>query len=190
MYTAFKKFKKKYGDVKNVTYVDIEGKEDSDIKDHHEFFTNSMHVPVWKKIDPFDKIDVESQLTGYSSGGCITYVEIDERTQFNEKALEQLVDYAMDKNIPYFALNVCSDTCMKCGYQGQIDNECPVCGAFDNGDGSKIQRLRRVTGYLTGNFTTSFNLGKQDEEKHRFKHTSLDVDWKSKELDDTDDVEE
>ena len=40
-----------------------------------DFFTNSMHVPVWKEVSPFDKIDIESQLTGYSNAGCITYVE-------------------------------------------------------------------------------------------------------------------
>lgn len=174
-FTAFKKFKKKYGEVKNVTYTDIEG---SDKKDYHEFFTNSMHVPVWKKIDPFDKIDIESQLTKYHKAGCITYVEIDERTQNNLKALEQLVDYAMEKDIPYFALNVSSDTCLSCGYQGQIDNECPVCGAYDTPGHKVIQRLRRVTGYLTNDYETSFNKGKQDEVRHRFKHTSLDVDWK------------
>ena len=175
-FTAFKKFKKKYGDIKNVTYTDIEGSEK---KDYHEFFTNSMHVPVWKKIDPFEKIDIESQLTGYSRAGCITYVEIDERTQNNLKALEQLVDYAMEKDIPYFALNVSSDTCLSCGYQGQIDNECPVCGAYDTPGHKMIQRLRRVTGYLTNDYETSFNKGKQDEVKHRFKHTSLDIDWKA-----------
>lgn len=174
-FTAFTKFKKKYGEVKNVTYTDIEG---SDKKDYHEFFTNSMHVPVWKKIDPFDKIDIESQLTKYHKAGCITYVEIDERTQNNLKALEQLVDYAMEKDIPYFALNVSSDTCLSCGYQGQIDNECPVCGAYDTPGHKVIQRLRRVTGYLTNDYETSFNKGKQDEVKHRFKHTSLDVAWK------------
>jgi len=176
-FTAFKKFKKKYGEIKNVTYSDIEGKEDSDVKDHREFFTNSMHVPVWKKVDPFEKIDIESQLTGYSSAGCITYVELDDRTQNNLKALEQIVDYAMEKDIPYFAINVPADTCTCCGYQGSIDNECPVCGARDTPGKKVIQRLRRVTGYLTGDYETAFNLGKQDEVKHRYKHSESLVDW-------------
>lgn len=61
-FTAMTRFKEKYGEIPNV----------SDKK----FFTNSIHVPVWKEIDPFEKIDIESQLTGYSSAGCITYVEI------------------------------------------------------------------------------------------------------------------
>ena len=51
-YTAMKKFKDKYGNIPNVS--------------DKEYFTNSMHVPVWKKIDLFDKIDIECQLTGYS----------------------------------------------------------------------------------------------------------------------------
>lgn len=149
-YTALKKFREKYGVIENVSDKD--------------FFTNSIHVPVWKKMSPFDKIDIESQLTGYSNAGCITYVELDASVVHNIDALEQIVDYAMDKDIPYFAINVPSDTCLTCGYQGEINDKCPICGS------KNIQQLRRVTGYLTGNYTTAFNLGKQDEVHHRVKH--------------------
>lgn len=123
-----------------------------------------MHVPVWKEIDPFTKIDIESKLTGYSTAGCITYVELDSTCKNNIEALEEIVNYAMDKNIPYFAVNVPNDTCMGCGYCDEIGNECPVCGHED------IQRLRRVTGYLTGDYKTAFNLGKQQEVELRVKH--------------------
>ena len=181
-YTAMRKFKKKFGDIENVTYLMKktckEGEECKIVKEEKDFFTNSMHVPVWAKMDPFEKIDIESQLTGYSTAGCITYVELDDRTQNNLKALEQIVDYAMDKDIPYFAINVPADTCMVCGFQGTIDNECPVCGAKDEPGHKRIQRLRRVTGYLTGDYETAFNLGKQDEVKLRYKHSESLVDWK------------
>lgn len=149
-YTALKKFREKYGVIPNVS--------------DKEFFTNSMHVPVWEELDPFEKIDIESQLTGYSRAGCITYVEIASSVKYNLEALEDIVNYAMDKDIPYFAVNVPSDTCMNCGYTDEIGNACPVCGS------ENIQRLRRVTGYLTGNYTTAFNFGKQDEVAHRVKH--------------------
>ena len=152
-YTALKKFRKKYGVIPNVS--------------DKEFFTNSMHVPVWHNMGPFEKIEIESQLTGYSSAGCITYVELDASAVHNIKALEQIVNYAMDHDIPYFAINVPSDTCLDCGYQGEINNECPMCGSHN------IQQLRRVTGYLTGNYTTAFNLGKQDEVHHRVKHVGV-----------------
>ena len=150
-YTALKEFRKKYGIIKNVSDKD--------------FFTNSIHCPVWEKLTPIEKIDIESQLTKYSNAGCITYVELDASAKQNVTALKEIVDYAMDKDIPYFAINVPNDTCLKCGYIDEIDNECPVCG------GNKIQRLRRVTGYLTGDYTTAFNKGKQDEVAHRVKHT-------------------
>lgn len=149
-YTAMSRFKEKYGEIPNV----------SDKK----FFTNSMHVPVWAKVNPFEKIDIESELTGYSSAGCITYCELDSSAKNNIDALEQLVNYAMDKDIPYFAVNVPNDMCMDCGYTDEIGETCPMCG------GSNIQRLRRVTGYLTGNYTTAFNKGKQQEVEMRVKH--------------------
>jgi ribonucleoside-triphosphate reductase len=151
-YTAMKKFKAKYGQIPNVS--------------DREFFTNSIHVPVWKEIDPFEKIDIESQLTGYSSAGCITYVELDSTAKHNVEALETLVNYAMDKDIPYFAINVPNDTCLNCGYTDEINEECPMCKS------TNIQRLRRVTGYLTGNYTTAFNLGKQQEVEMRTKHST------------------
>ena len=149
-HTAMNKFKEQWGEIPNVS--------------DKEFFTNSMHVPVWKEMSPFDKIDIESQLTGYSSAGCITYVELDSGIKNNLDALETLVNYAMDKDIPYFAVNVPNDTCLACGYCDEFNDHCPECGSTD------IQQLRRVTGYLTGNYTTAFNKGKQDEVHHRIKH--------------------
>ena len=153
-YTAMKKFKEKYGEIKNVS--------------DHDFFTNSIHVPVWKKMTPFEKIDIEAQLTPYSSAGCITYVELDAGTVNNIQALEDLVNYAMDKDIPYFAINVPSDNCNDCGYQGSIDGNCPKCGS------SNIQRLRRVTGYLTGSYKDAFNPGKIAEVENRVKHNRIE----------------
>ena len=150
-YTAMKKFKDKYGEIPNVS--------------DREFFTNSMHVPVWKEVDPFEKIDIESQLTGYSSAGCITYVELDSTAKNNLEALETIVNYAMDKDIPYFALNVPCDTCLKCGYTDEMGDECLVCGH------QEVQHLRRVTGYLTGDYKTAFNLGKQQEVELRWQHS-------------------
>lgn len=149
-FTAMKQFQKKYGSIPNVS--------------DHDFFTNSMHVPVWKSIDIFEKIDIESQLTGYSNAGCITYVELPSSVQHNIPALETIVNYAMDKDIPYFAINVPNDTCLDCGFTGEFNNSCPACGS------RHIQQLRRVTGYLSGDYKTAFNKGKQEETEMRVKH--------------------
>ena len=149
-HTAMKKFREKYGIIENVS--------------DKEFFTNSTHVPVWKEMSPFEKIDIESELSGYSNAGCITYIELDSGVKNNIDALETLVNYAMDKDLPYFAINVPNDTCLSCGYCDEFNDKCPECGS------NHIQQLRRVTGYLTGNYTTAFNKGKQDEVHHRVKH--------------------
>lgn len=152
-FTAMQRFKAKYGDIKNVS--------------DKEFFTNSVHVPVWREVTPFEKIDIESQLDGYSSAGCIAYVELDSTVKNNLGALETIVNYAMDHDIPYFAVNVPNDTCMECGYCDEIGDTCPECGSHN------IRRLRRVTGYLTGDYTTAFNLGKQQEVELRVKHNRV-----------------
>ncbi len=150
-YTAMKKFRSRYGTIKHVS--------------DHEYFTNSIHVPVWEKVGPLEKIEIEAQLTGYSSAGCITYVELETGIENNLDAMEQIVNYAMDHDIPYFAINVPNDTCLECGYTGEFNDSCPVCGS------PHIQQLRRVTGYLTGNYKTAFNWGKQKETEERIKHT-------------------
>ena len=152
-YTARNKFVEKYGVIKNVS--------------DKEFFTNSMHVPVYKEMTPFEKIDIESQLTGYSNAGCITYVELESTSKHNIEALEALVNYAMDKDIPYFAINIPNDTCLECGFTDEFNDNCPMCGS------QEIQQLRRVTGYLTGNYKTAFNKGKIEETDMRVKHNKI-----------------
>ena len=149
-HTAMKKFREQYGVISNVS--------------ENEYFTNSIHVPVWKEMSIFDKIDIESQLTGYSSAGCITYIELDSTVKNNTDALETIVNYAMDNDIPYFAINVPNDTCLKCGYTDEFNDQCPMCGC------KEIQQLRRVTGYLTGSYKTAFNKGKIQETEMRVKH--------------------
>ena len=157
-YTAMKKFKDKYGVIKNVS--------------DRDYFTNSMHVPVWEKMSPFDKIDIEAELTGYSNAGCITYIELDSGAKNNLEALETIVNYAMDKDIPYFAINVPNDTCLDCGYCDEFNDHCPECGSHN------IQQLRRVTGYLTGDYKSAFNYGKQKEVEDRYKHSKNLEEWK------------
>ena len=152
-YTAMQKFKDKYGVIHNVSDKD--------------FFTNSVHVPVWVEITPMQKIDIESQLTGYSRAGCITYTELNGSVKNNIDALETIVNYAMDKDVPYFAINVPNDMCTNCGYTDDIADECPMCGC------KEIRRLRRVTGYLTGDYKSAFNKGKQQEVEMRVSHKTF-----------------
>ncbi len=164
-FTSMNLFKEKYGEVKGITTHD-DGSE-------KKYFTNSMHVPVYKKISVFDKVDIESELTGYSNAGCITYAEFGNSARNNAGAVEQYVVHGVEKNLPYIAANVNSDACMDCGYIGSIPEGecCPKCGS------DVIMRPDRVTGYLNPNYVTSkasaggFNDGKLDEKRHRKNHT-------------------
>lgn len=164
-FKSMKAFQRKYGLIENVSA--IMGEDGELIKKN--FFTNSMHVPVWEDISVFDKIDAESQLVPYSSAGSITYIEIDDNTQNNLKALEQFVDYAMTHDISYFAMNFKLNECTDCG-STDIDEEtkaCRKCGS------QRINWLRRITGYLNGNYLTSFNDGKQQEVVFRKQHSKF-----------------
>ena len=80
--------------------------------------------------------------------------------------IEKLIDYAMDLNIPYLAINFPINTCLNCGYVYNTDEDnCPSCGS-DN-----VEKLKRVTGYITGNYKTAFNEGKIQEAEQRVVHT-------------------
>lgn len=151
-FTAMTKFKKHYGVIENV----------SDKK----YFTNSVHVPVYDEISVFDKIDIESVLGNYSNSGTILYAELDGTVFNNLDALEEIVNYAMEKDVPYFAINVPNDQCLDCGYTAEINDKCPKCGS------QNVRRLRRVTGYLTNDYKTAFNEGKQQEVEMRVKHSN------------------
>lgn len=143
--------KKEFGIIPNVT--------------DRDYITNSHHVPVWQKISIYKKLQIEAPFCKYPTGGCITYIELESSIMKNQKAVEDIIDYAMSLDIPYLAFNFPIDSCLKCGYQGEIDYNCPKCGNTD------IQRLRRVTGYLTTDYR-NFNDGKIKECLDRVKHSN------------------
>lgn len=142
---------KEFGTIKNVT--------------DREYITNSHHIPVWQKVSIYRKLELEAPFCKYPTGGCITYVELESSIMQNQKAVEDIIDYAMSLDIPYLAFNFPIDSCLKCGYQGEIDYNCPKCG------NTEIQRLRRVTGYLTTDYR-NFNAGKIKECLDRVKHSN------------------
>lgn len=154
-YTAMNNLKRQYGDtIKGVT--------------DHDYLTNSIHIPVHYDIDVFDKLAEEAKYANLGTGGNIVYVEFDSTAVNNLQAVEQVIDFAMDHDIPYFAFNFPLDECTQCGYSGEIPEEgCPQCGCPDEG----INRLRRVTGYITSDYRRAFNKGKQAEVRARVKHT-------------------
>jgi ribonucleoside-triphosphate reductase len=131
-----------------------------------DWATNSHHIPVWKKVDIFTKLQLEAPFTKYATSGCITYVELDSGIINNPTAIEEIIDYAFSLDIPYLAFNFPIDTCLDCGYQSEFNDHCPMCGS------THIEQLRRVTGYLTTDYR-HFNKAKQAEVDSRYKHSEM-----------------
>lgn len=168
-YTAMNNFRKMFPNFhqENVTYL----YDKSGMQVEKKYFTNSIHVPVWVEVDPFKKIDIEAQLTNYSNAGCITYVELDTNCMNNIEAMETVVDYAMEKDIPYFAINTKIRQCKTCReriWDAEVKH-CPKCGCTEYED------LGRVTGYLSTT-VQHFNEGKKDEFYDRIEHTNQEID--------------
>ncbi|MEZ9905312.1 anaerobic ribonucleoside-triphosphate reductase [Vibrio breoganii] len=134
------------------------------------YYTNSFHLDVEKKVNPYDKIDFEMPYPLISTGGFICYGEFP-NMQSNIEALENVWDYSYSR-VPYYGTNTPIDECYECSYTGEFECTskgftCPSCG---NHDSSKVSVTRRVCGYLGSPDARPFNFGKQEEVKRRVKH--------------------
>ncbi|SDW69804.1 anaerobic ribonucleoside triphosphate reductase [Paenibacillus sp. PDC88] len=133
-----------------------------------EYYTNSFHVPVYYSISSARKIELEAPFHELCNAGAISYVELDGNVRHNQIALRKIIQYALTQNMGYFSVNHPIDRCPDCGYEGVIGTTCPSCGVTE--EQVHFSRLRRVTGYLTGDYTLRFNEAKQAEVRDRVKH--------------------
>jgi len=149
---ALRKARSKHGVIKGVT--------------DREYFTNGFHVPVYYPIRAIDKIKREAPFHELTNAGHITYIELDGDASKNIDALDTIVRAMQKHGVGYGSINHPVDRCLDCNHKGIIDSECPKCG---NHDEAKIERIRRITGYLVGTLD-KWNNSKRYEEKDRIKH--------------------
>lgn len=158
-YKFAKCLKKRFGVIEGIT--------------DRDYITNSYHIPVFEKINPFEKLAVESEYQALSPGGAISYIETSDMNN-NIPAVMEVVKYIYD-NIMYAELNTKSDYCQVCGYDGEIkivdengnlEWECPNC---KNRNKDKMNVARRTCGYIGTNF---WNPGRTSEINDRFVHLS------------------
>ncbi|WP_246281381.1 anaerobic ribonucleoside triphosphate reductase [Saccharibacillus qingshengii] len=138
-----------------------------------EYYTNSFHVPVYYQTTAARKISLEAPFHELCNAGAISYIELDGNVRSNPEAFRKIVAYALDQNVSYFSINHPIDRCTSCGHEGIIGESCPSCGKKETE--VRISRLRRVTGYLTGDYQTRFNGAKQAEVRDRVKHAGQAV---------------
>ncbi len=108
------------------------------------YYTNSFHLDVEKKVNPYDKIDFEAAYPPVANGGFICYGEYP-NIQHNLKALEDVWDYSY-QHVPYYGTNTPIDECYECGFTGEFECTskgftCPKCG---NHDAARVSVTRRV----------------------------------------------
>ncbi len=143
-------------------FGELEGITDRD------YYTNSFHIPVYYPISAFKKIQLEGPYHALTNGGHISYVEMDGDPTKNLAAFEKVVRAMHDNGIGYGAINHPVDRDPVCGYNGIIDDVCPLCGRTEE-EHHGFERIRRITGYLVGTLDR-FNDGKKAEEHDRVKH--------------------
>ncbi len=135
------------------------------------YITNSYHVNVTEKIDPFHKLLIESKFQELSPGGAVSYIESSNMCD-NISALLEIIKFIYE-NIMYAEVNTKSDFCQICGYDGEIQIvkgnneliwECPNC---KNHDQDKMNIARRTCGYIGSHY---WNQGRTQEIAERFVH--------------------
>lgn len=133
------------------------------------WITNSYHVDIREDIDAFKKLEFESKLQQYSTGGAVSYVET-VNMQKNVDAVLEIVKHIYE-TIMYAEINFESDVCGKCKYSGTMDNDpvtlnwiCPQCG---NDDQETLSVVRRTCGYLG---ETEWTDGRKLDILNRVKH--------------------
>ena len=161
-YTFAKKLRTRFGTIEGIT--------------DHDYITNSYHVNVREKIDAFDKLSMEAEFQELSPGGAVSYVEAPNLTE-NIPAVLKLIDHIYE-HIMYAEINIKSDHCQACGYDGEIQIitdeagklawKCPNCGCTDQ---KKMNVARRTCGYIG---TQWWNQGRTQEIRDRVTHVSVE----------------
>lgn len=143
----------RYGKIKNIT--------------DRGYFTNSNHVPVWYHCTPKHKAEIEGPYHKYTTAGHIFYVEADADLTKNPEAVDAVNRMAWANDMGYNAINHVSARCPRCSYEvhdgTDAPDRCPKCG-------EKMDKLARVTGYLSSTLT-KWNSGKKAEFRDRVIHT-------------------
>ncbi len=147
-----------YGEIKGVT--------------DREYYTNSFHLDVEKKVSPTSKIQFEAPYHKYASGGHISYAEVPNISEdFRDVYIETYWDFAAQYS-PYIGTNCRINKCHECGTGGETKAsddgfECHHCG---NTNLDTLEITERVCGYLGNPHTLPFIRGKHEELITRVRH--------------------
>ena len=136
-------------EVEEINYIPVKGLKDINVNRifGKGYYTNSHMMDFSLDTSLENKIKTEAPFHKLTNAGHIFYFKVNGDPTKNTKAVKACIDAMYNGDLGYFTITLNQDTCLECGFQGIIDNECPKCGCKDE---EKFARLRRVTGYLVG----------------------------------------
>lgn len=146
-YTMFKR------EVENGEFF-IPGVED------HPYYSNSI-VPYYANIPLHRRIEVESEIQKYFTGGVMMHIFLGEEA--DPEALKKLTyNIICNTRIIYFSYTPAQSICRKCRWRAVgVYWECPKCG-------SETDVWSRIVGYYRP--LKSWNPGRQSDFKHRIHY--------------------
>ena len=133
------------------------------------YYTNSFHVPVYYPISAFEKLRREAPYHAMTTGGHISYIELDGDPTQNLEAFEQVVRFMKECGIGYGSINHPVDRDPICGYTGIIGETCPRCGR-KAGEGVPLEKLHKLGLYKHLNAQTLGYPGDPAEEADRMEN--------------------
>lgn len=134
------------------------------------YVTNSFHVNPNKEINAFDKLSCEADISQYSTGGNVSYVEVG-NLEKNTEAIIQLMQFIGETNL-YGEINTVSSYCNCCGgHEVKLNDglkwQCANCG---NDNPEQLEVTLRICGYLSNQVTYGASKARLNDIKSRVHH--------------------
>lgn len=134
------------------------------------YVTNSFHVNPNKEINAFDKLSCESDISQFSTGGNVSYIETG-NLEKNTEAIIQLIQFIAETNL-YGEINTVSSYCNCCGghdvkLNGDLKWQCVNCG---NDNPEQLEVTLRICGYLSNQITYGASKARLKDIKSRVHH--------------------
>jgi ribonucleoside-triphosphate reductase len=106
----------------------------------YDLYSN-QYIPLERDVPLAERIIAQGRFDREVGGGSILHINVDE--ELTQGQVVKLLEYAAEKGVVYFAINMSLSQCLSCGktYIGRLDKS----PCHDAG----IRRLLRVVGYLT-----------------------------------------